>query len=131
MYRLVIVLICLVLLSACSAGTQANEEPEDYMSVTISPSQARAWMEIYSNAVVLDVRTADEFATGHIRNAINLPVDEIASQARYVLPDTDALILVYCRSGVRSLNAVWALIDMGYTRVYDFGGIIDWPYGTI
>jgi len=131
MYRLVIVFISLIFLTACSANTRADEEPEDVMSITISPSQARAWMESYSNVVVLDVRTAEEFATGYIRRAISLPIDEISTRAQHVLPDKDALILVYCRSGVRSLNAAWLLIDMGYTRVYDIGGIIDWPYGTV
>jgi len=120
-----------MLLSACAVGSRVNDEPEDYMSVTISPSQARVWMETYDNIVVLDVRTADEFATGHIRGAILLPVNEITTQAPNTLPDKDAMILVYCRSGMRSLNAAWILIDMGYTRVYEFGGILNWPYGTV
>jgi len=131
MYRLVIALICLIFLTACSTSTQANEEPEEYMSITISPSQARAWMESQNNVIVLDVRTAEEFAMGHIRGAILLPLDEIATQASYTIPDKETLVLVYCRSGVRSLNAAWLLVDMGYTRVFEFGGIIDWPYGTI
>ncbi|MCL2604755.1 MAG: rhodanese-like domain-containing protein [Defluviitaleaceae bacterium] len=95
----------------------------------ISPAQAREWMDEYPDAVILDVRTMSEFSAGHIRGAVLLPVDEIEYKADEMLGDKDALILIYCRSGVRSQTAAWKLIYMGYTRVYDFGGIIDWPYG--
>ncbi|MCL2190031.1 MAG: rhodanese-like domain-containing protein [Defluviitaleaceae bacterium] len=96
----------------------------------ISHSQARAWMEHYPESIILDVRSLAEYKTGHIRNAILLPVDEIEEKARELLPNKDALIMVYCRSGIRSHTAAMQLVDMGYTDVYDFGGILDWPYGV-
>ena len=97
----------------------------------ISASYARELMERYPDAVVLDVRTDTEFETGHIPGAILLPDFEIKDRARDVLQDDDALILIYCRSGVRSRGAMGLLLSMGYVNVYDFGGINDWPYDIV
>ena len=97
----------------------------------INATQARAWMNEYPEAIILDVRTADEFNAGHIQGALLLPVTDIEAQAAALLPDKDALILIYCRSGVRSVTALNHMLAMGYTRVYEFGGIIDWPYGLV
>ena len=94
----------------------------------LTPSQARAKMEAYPDAIILDVRTQEEFDTERIPGAVLLPDFEVEAQAAYVLPDRDALILIYCRSGRRSLNTANLLASMGYTNVYDFGGILDWPY---
>ena len=94
----------------------------------ITPSQARAKMQAYPEAVILDVRNLHEFNTGHIPGAILLPESAVEAQAPYVLPDKDALILVYCQGGVRSQSATKMLVSMGYTNVYDFGGINSWPY---
>ena len=81
--------------------------------------------------ILLDVRSESEFNEQRIDGAIVLPVDEISNRAAAVLPDKDTAILVYCRSGSRSATASNELVGMGYTNVYDIGGIIDWPYGTI
>ncbi|MGN1027233.1 MAG: rhodanese-like domain-containing protein, partial [Faecousia sp.] len=81
--------------------------------------------------VILDVRTEEEFAQGHIPGAILLPDYEIREEAERSLPDKDALILVYCRSGRRSKNAAETLAELGYTNIREFGGILDWPYGTV
>lgn len=80
------------------------------------------------DVVVVDVREESEFAEGHIPGALLLPQGEIEAKAGELLPDMDQAILLYCRSGRRSALAAQALADMGYTRVYDFGGIKDWPY---
>jgi rhodanese-related sulfurtransferase len=101
------------------------------MSITITVEQARVWMELHPDAIIVDVRTPAEYATAHIRGAILLPVDEIETRAQSILPDKEALILIYCRSGRRSLDAVNILRAMGYVRAFDFGGIIDWPYGVV
>lgn len=129
----IIIIFCLplILLTACADLNTADNEPEEIMSITISPSQARAWMESYTDAVVVDVRSAEEFATGNIRGAVSLPLEQIDMKSHQILPDKNMLILVYCRSGIRSLTAAQQLAAMGYTRVYDFGGILDWPYGII
>lgn len=79
---------------------------------------------------MLDVRTQAEFDEGHIPDALCLPNEEIGEDVSMLLPDLNAEILVYCRSGRRSKEAGEKLAKLGYTKVYDFGGIIDWPYET-
>lgn len=81
--------------------------------------------------VVVDVRTLEEFAAGHIENALLIPDYEVEEKAAVMLPDKEATILVYCRSGRRSEIASRKLISMGYINVYDFGGIIDWKYEIV
>jgi len=100
----------------------------DMTNRRITATQAHTMMKRYPNAIILDVRTQQEFATGHIPGAILLPDYEIQDRAGYVLPNHDALILIYCRSGARSSSATSLLVSMGYTNVYDFGGINNWPY---
>lgn len=80
---------------------------------------------------ILDVRTEPEFLEGHIPNAILLPDTDIKEKAENVLPDKNSKILVYCRTGRRSALAAKDLSKMGYVNVYDFGGIVDWPYQQI
>jgi len=81
--------------------------------------------------ILLDVRTEGEFVNEHIEGAILIPDNEIGERATDELPDKNALILIYCRSGRRSEAAARELVEMGYTNVYDFGGILDWPFETI
>ena len=78
--------------------------------------------------VILDVRTEEEYAQSHIPGAILIPDYEIEQKAEEILLDKDQMILVYCRSGRRSKNAAQALVELGYTDIREFGGIIDWPY---
>jgi len=91
----------------------------------ISPQRAMEMM--VSDVIILDVRTQAEFNEGHIPDSILIPYDEIQDKATSMMPDKSRTILIYCRSGRRSDIAARALIKMGYTSVYDFGGIIDWP----
>jgi rhodanese-related sulfurtransferase len=83
-----------------------------------------------SNTVV-DVRTRQEYEAGHIEGAMNIPNETIGSDKVDALPDLEATILLYCRSGARSSQAARKLIALGYTNVLDFGGIIDWPYEVV
>jgi len=92
---------------------------------TITAQEAQSMMA--DDVIILDVRTREEYDDGHIRNAILLPYDEVMDKAESVIPDKGRTILVYCRSGRRSEAASIDLINVGYTSVYDFGGIIDWP----
>ncbi len=79
------------------------------------------------DVIVLDVRSEAEYDEGYIRDAVLLPDNEVRDRAESVLPDKSQTILVYCRSGRRSEAAAKILIEMGYTAVYDFGGITtDW-----
>lgn len=99
--------------------------------VNITPADAKLLIESNQTEVVLDVRTLEEHNRLRIPNSILIPYDEIESSAFVMLPDKDALILVYCRSGRRSVIASEALAALGYGNVKNFGGIIDWPYETI
>lgn len=101
---------------------------------TLTPQQAKERMEQNPQAVVLDVRTQEEYDAGHLPNAVLLPVDLIEAKSpevTKVLPDKDAEIMVYCRSGKRAHRASQALADMGYTNVEHIGGIMDWPYEVV
>mgnify|MGYP000892615739 CR=1 FL=1 len=131
--RLLCIALALVMLAGCTAqnGNQnSSDEDGGSMYVTISAAQAKERMEENPNAVILDVRTQTEYDAGHIEGAVLLPNENIGDAKPSELPDLDAEILVYCRSGNRSAQAAKKLAALGYTNVYDFGGIIDWTYGT-
>lgn len=112
-------------LTACQdGGNNATYEQ-------ITPQQVKEIMDTEQDYIIIDARTEEEFAEGHIENAILIPEYEIKDRAEKELPDKDALILVYCRSGRRSKIASEELARLGYTNVKEFGGIIDWPYETV
>lgn len=92
----------------------------------ISQEEAKKMMEANDPHIIVDVRRQDEYDEGHIPNAICIPNESITDTLPAELPDLDQVILVYCRSGRRSKEASQKLFDMGYTHVYEFGGIIDW-----
>lgn len=92
----------------------------------IDQETAKLMMDIDDGHVILDVRRQDEFEEGHIPGAICIPNESIIDTQPEELPDLDQIILVYCRSGRRSKEAAQKLYDMGYTNVFEFGGIIDW-----
>ena len=97
----------------------------------ISPRKAREIIRTNPGAVILDVRTLQEYQSGRIPGAICLPESSIKSQCSRVLPNKNALILVYCKGGSRSASACKTLTSMGYTNVYDLGGINSWPYEIV
>jgi rhodanese-related sulfurtransferase len=106
-----------------------NHTPLTYEQITAE--EAKALMDSEEGYILIDARTEKEFAGEHIEGAILIPEYEIADRAAEELPDKDALILVYCRSGRRSKIASEILVYLGYTNVKEFGGIIDWPYETV
>lgn len=112
-------------LTACQdSGNNASYEQ-------ITPQQAKTIMDTEGDYIIIDARTEEEFTEGHIEGAIMIPEYEIAESAEKELPDKNALILVYCRSGRRSKIASDELVRLGYTNVKEFGGIIDWPYEVV
>ena len=122
---MLIISLSLFGLTACQdGGNNATYEQ-------ITPQQAKEIMDTETDYIIIDARTQEEFAEGHIENAILIPEYEIAKRAEKELPDKDALILVYCRSGRRSKIASEELVKLGYTNVKEFGGIIDWPYDVV
>ena len=133
--ELLCVLLALVMmLSGCSTQSEAGgEQGETVMWKQINMDEAMALMASEENYIILDVRRADEYASGHIPGAVNLSNETIGAansaedeEIASVLPDQNQLILVYCRSGNRSKQASQKLADMGYTNVKEFGGIMDW-----
>ena len=97
----------------------------------LTAEEAKARLDSGDPVVLLDVRTLEEFDGGHISGALCLPVESIGTEVPAELPDKDAEILIYCRSGRRSAEAARKLTKLGYTNVGDFGGILNWPYGTV
>ncbi len=97
----------------------------------ITGEEAKHIMDTQTGYIIIDARTIEEFNEGHIENAILIPEYEIGERAEKELPDKNQLILVYCRSGRRSKIASQALVDLGYTNVKEFGGIIDWEYEIV
>ncbi len=97
----------------------------------ISPEEAKEILDSDKEIILLDVRTDSEYDDGHIPNAKLVPDYEIKEYAENEFTDKNVMILLYCRSGRRSAESAKILVDMGYINVYDFGGIIDWPYEIV
>ena len=96
--------------------------------MNITAQEAKQLMDTQEGYIILDVREQEEFDQGHIPGAILIPYTQIEEMAPQMLPDKEQLILVYCRSGRRSKIAAEALVELGYTNIREFGGILDWPY---
>ena len=112
-----------------AVGQAQNANEASYTQ--ISMDEAVTMMEEETDYIILDVRRPDEFADKHIPNAINVPNETISEDEIPQLLDKDQIILVYCRSGNRSKQASKKLAALGYTRVYEFGGINDWKGETV
>ena len=96
----------------------------------ISQEEAKRMMDS-QDVIILDVREQYEYDDSHIKGAVLLPVGSITEEtAAAVIPAKDSVVLVYCRSGNRSKTASSALVDLGYSEIYEFGGINTWPYET-
>ena len=122
MKKLIPILLSALMFTGC-AGT-SNHQTNTYRSITMD--EAVNMMTQESGYIILDVRRPDEFAAGHIPNAINVPNESIGTDEIPELPNKDQLIMVYCRSGRRSKEASAKLVKLGYTNIVEFGGILDW-----
>ena len=122
MKKLLILAVSLFL-AGCMV-TKTSETSGSYK--TISSTEAQQMIEDNKDALILDVRTAAEYESGHIPNAINLSNEDIQAGKVDSLKDKSQLIMVYCRSGNRSRQAAQKLAELGYTNVVDFGGIQSW-----
>ena len=125
MKKLVFLLLAVMMLTGCG---QDKENNQGAVYVNITAEEAKQIMDNEEGYIILDVRTQEEYNQGHIPGAIVISHEEITEKAEEVLTDKDQLILVYCRSGRRSKIAAEALVELGYTNIKEFGGIIDWPY---
>jgi len=122
MKKLLILAVSLFL-AGCMV-TKTSETSGSYK--TISSTEAQQMIEEHKDALILDVRTAAEYESGHIPNAVNLSNEDIQAGKVDSLKDKSQLIMVYCRSGNRSRQAAQKLAELGYTNVVDFGGIQSW-----
>lgn len=113
---------------AAATGAETASTTGEYVSV--SAEEAMSIMREQKDCIILDVRTIEEYAAGHIPGALLIPNEVIGTEELPQLPDKDQVILVYCRSGNRSKQASQKLADLGYTNVIEFGGITAWPYET-
>ena len=111
-----------MLLTACGKNKENHQEAV-YMNITAE--EARMLMDTQEDCIILDVRAQEEYDQGHIPGAILIPHEEIEEKAEEVLINKNQLILVYCRSGRRSKIAAEALVELGYTNIREFGGILD------
>lgn len=135
-----ILLFCILLRVALGGGDTcpmerateekiANLNVQDSAYHKIDAEKAKEMID-KGNITIVDVRTAEEYAEKHIPGAVLLPNESIGEEPPAELPDKDVVLLVHCRTGVRSKEASDKLVALGYTKVYDFGGITDWPYET-
>ena len=128
-----IMIITSILSAGCASSQYAQVPTAERASVfKINAEEAKARLEQEGDKIIIvDVRTAEEYNEAHIEKAILLPVKTIGKSASVVIPDLEAVYFVYCRTGSRSAAASAQLVQMGYRNIYDLGGIMDWPYGTV
>ena len=122
MKKLMPILLSVLMFTGCAATN--NSQTNTYRQIAMD--EAVDMMAQETGYIILDVRRPDEFAAGHIPNAINVPNESIGTSDIPELPDKDQLIMVYCRSGRRSKEASEKLVKLGYTNIVEFGGILDW-----
>ena len=127
MKKLIPILLSALMFTGCAETN--NHQTNTYRSITMD--DAVTMMAQETGYIILDVRRPDEFAAGHIPNAINVPNETIGTAEIPELPDKDQLIMVYCRSGRRSKEASEKLVKLGYTNIVEFGGILDWKGETV
>lgn len=128
MRKIILVLMTSLFLFACEEVTTTSQQ---YQSILINAETGKSMMDNNPDIILVDVRTESEYLTYHIANSILLPVDDISSDAATVIPDKTKIYIIYCNSGNRSATAATLLTNLGYPFIYDMGGIIDWPYGTV
>ena len=107
---------------SCSIGDTGNSA--SYHQIT--QEEAKEMMTKDDGHIIVDVRRQDEYDEGHIPGAVLIPNESITDKQPEQLPDLNQVILIYCRSGRRSKEASQKLADMGYTNIYEFGGINTW-----
>lgn len=118
------IILCIAVLVIIKVLGKGENENMGYQQITMD--EAKGIFEQSGDYIILDVRTFEEYNDGHIPGAICIPNENIGSEPLEELPDKDQLIYVYCRSGNRSKKAAHKLVDMGYTNIVEFGGIINW-----
>ncbi len=139
MKKITLSILMLLIISSTMLFASGNNETKEADMENKEESTMAIYHEIEAPSVkqmlddkeefyFIDVRTPEEYEFSHIPGAVNIPLDVISSKAAESFDSKDAMIVVYCRSGARSRVASKELVSLGYTKVYDLGGIISWPY---
>lgn len=126
MKQIIPMILVLLFMVGCAADQRMDGDGMVNTYSQISQETAKEMMKLDDGHVIVDVRRQDEYNNGHIPGAILVPNESIGTEQPEALPDRNQIILVYCRSGRRSKEAAQKLFDLGYTNVYEFGGINDW-----
>ena len=127
------ILIILIAFTASSCGRQGsntNDIFDVYGYKQITQAEAKAIIDSGDSYILLDVRTQEEYDEQRIPGALLIPVADLEEAAERELPDKDAVIMIYCQTGIRSVTASEILVDLGYVNVFEIGGIITWEYET-
>lgn len=149
MKKIAVVFALILILSGCSSTSddvykETSEEMNEETKIEVTEEQdmeQKAEYRVISaeeakemmtdDVLILDVRSQSEYHDGHIANSELLPHDMILAGELGPIESKDQVVLIYCRSGNRSGQAARYLVEQGYTAIYDFGGIIDWPYEIV
>ncbi len=114
-----------------SLGSQTSESTGNgEIHMRINAAAAKKIIDDNKNAIILDVRTPEENRELRIPGSVLIPLQVLSNRLDELPKSADRPILVYCRSGNRSAQAAALLEQNGFPAVYDFGGIMDWPYET-
>ena len=124
MKKILIVLCLFVFVVGCNS----EEEINVYKNMTME--QAKTELDKDKSIILIDVRTLEEYNTGHITGSLSIPVETIMINNNKLPSDKNAKIFIYCQSGNRSKKASEKMVNLGYENVYNIGGIIDWKYET-
>lgn len=132
---LILAALFLMIVSGCMSENKLKEAESMTQQTNstykkISPEVAQKRLKAEKDIILLDVRTKEEYSEKHIPGSKLIPLDVLEREAPSQIKDKDATIFVYCRSGRRSAEGAGILAKLGYSNIYDIGGIIDWPYDT-
>lgn len=124
MKKIFVMLITILFICGCS---------DDNIKSTFTFINANAAYKMIRNeeVIIIDVRSKEEYDTGHLKDAINIPHTDIEKEIKKVVNDLNEKIIIYCRSGARANAASSTLVELGYTNVYTFGGLDSWDYGLV
>lgn len=133
---LISAILLIGLISGCSSKNakttkESSTSSEKASFNNITPEEANKRLDREKGIILLDVRTKEEYDTGHIKGSMLIPVDNLKAEAENKLKDKDSPIFVYCRSGNRSVTAANILVNLGYKNVHNLGGINNWPYEVV
>jgi phage shock protein E len=135
MFFLIVVVFLIGVLSGCSnkssEDSKGNSADKKVSFTSITPQEAKKRLDNEKGIILLDVRTKEEYESGHIKDSMLIPVDVLEKESESKLKDKNATIFVYCRSGNRSVTAANILVKQGYKNVYNLGGINSWPYEVV